>query len=316
MSGANPRHVIAHHFDARITGLLRERWPDFAVVEVDAARAWRLPPETSALLSGPSRVWAGAPPHLPDNWPRGLRWVQIPGAGADAYPKWLLDHHVVTTGRGVNSVAIAEFAMASVLAHAKRLPAAWIKRHEDWRTVQLDTLAGRVLGLLGIGSVGSEIARRALAFDMRVIALRRSVERPMPDGVVRASSLDELLSAADHLVLAAPHTPNTRHIIDRAAIGKMKPGLHLVNVARGGLVDQDALLAGLENGQVGAASLDVTEPEPLPASHPLYGHPRVRLSPHVAWNSPDTLDRLVHKFNDNLTRLIDRQPLIDVFNAA
>ena len=114
MTGAKHRHVIAHHFDARITRLLRDRWPDFPVVKVDAAKAWRLPPETSALLSGPSPVWSGAPPRLPDDWPRDLRWVQVPGAGGDAYPKWLVDHHVVTTGRGLNSVPIAEFAMASV----------------------------------------------------------------------------------------------------------------------------------------------------------------------------------------------------------
>ncbi len=310
------QHLIAHHFDARITRLLRDRWPHFSVVEVGSSHPWRLPGQTSALLSGPSRVWSGAPPNLPEDWPHSLRWIQIPGAGADAYPKWLLDHHVVTTGRGINSVPIAEFVMANILAQAKRLPRAWIKRHQDWRTIAMDTVAGRVLGLLGIGSVGSEIARRALAFEMRVTAFRRSIDKPMPDGVARASSLDELLSAADHLVLVAPYTPSTHHIIDRMAISKTKRGVHLVNVARGGLVDQDALLEALDSGQISAASLDVTEPEPPPANHPLYTHPRVNLSPHVAWNSPDTLDRLVHKFNENLKRLIAGQPLIDVFNKS
>jgi phosphoglycerate dehydrogenase-like enzyme len=314
MSSAMPQHVIAHHFDARITGLLRDRWPHYPVIQVDAARSWQLPAETSVLLSGPSTVWSGAPSGLPDNWPRDLRWVQIPGAGADAYPKWLLEHHLVTTGRGLNSAPIAEFAMANVLAQAKRIPAAWIRRHEDWRKVTMDTVAGKVLGLLGIGSVGTEIARRALAFEMRVIAFRQSADKPMLDGVTRAASLDDLLGAADHLVLAAPYTPDTHHIIGRAALAKVKRGVHLINVARGGLIDQDALLEALDSGQVGVASLDVTEPEPLPANHPLYTHPQVNLSPHVAWNSPGTLDRLVQKFNENLARLIAGHPLIDVAN--
>jgi phosphoglycerate dehydrogenase-like enzyme len=311
MSGTD-QHVIAHHFDARVTRLLRDRWPSFPVIEIDPGRAWSLPPPVSVLLSGPARVWTGAPTRLPEDWPRGLAWVQIPGAGADLYPRWLLDNHVVTTGRGINSVAIAEFALASILAQAKRFPSAWITRRDDWRTVQMDTLDGKTLGLLGFGSVAREVAQRAAPFGMRILVHRRSSSGAMPDGVTRAASLIHLLREADHLVLAAPHTPATRHIINGDAIARMKPGVHLVNVARGGLVDQDALLAGLETGQVGAASLDVAEPEPLPAGHPLYTHPRVRLSPHVAWNSPDTLDRLVDKFNLNLARLIDDQPLIDV----
>jgi phosphoglycerate dehydrogenase-like enzyme len=311
MSGTG-QHVIAHHFDARVTRLLSARWPRFPIVEVDPTRAWSLPPTVSVLLSGPSRVWAGAPAQLPQDWPRALKWVQIPGAGADLYPRWLLDHHVVTTGRGINSVAIAEFALASILAQAKRFPSAWITRRDDWRTVQMDTLDGATLGLLGFGSVARQVAQRARPFGMRIMVYRRSNAEPMPDGIVRAESFAHVLAKADHLVLAAPHTPATHHIINRLTIGQMKPGVHLVNIARGGLVDQDALLAGLESGQVGAASLDVTDPEPLPPGHPLYTHERVRLSPHVAWNSPDTLDRLVDKFNLNLARLIDDQPLIDV----
>jgi len=311
MSGID-QHVIAHHFDARVTRLLRDRWPSFRVIEVDPGRAWSLPSAASVLLSGPARVWTGAPTQLPQDWPRELAWVQIPGAGADLYPRWLLDNHVVTTGRGINSVAIAEFALASILAHAKRFPSAWVARRDDWRTVQMDTLDGKTLGLLGFGSVAREVARRAAPFGMRILVHRRSSSEPMPDGVTRATSLTHLLNEADHLVLAAPHTPATHHIINRDTIEHIKRGAHLVNLARGGLVDQDALLAALETGRIAAASLDVADPEPLPAGHPLYTHPRVHLSPHVAWNSPDTLDRLVDKFNVNLARLIDDQPLIDM----
>jgi phosphoglycerate dehydrogenase-like enzyme len=313
-------HVIAHHFGPHVTRLLAQRWPQFPVIEIDGKAGWRLPPETSVLLSGPAKVWADRPAQLPDGWPKALQWIQLPGAGFDVYPRWLLKHHIVTTGRGVNSVPIAEFAMANILARAKRLPDVWIRRHEDWRPIETrpaeqrqDTVDGKVLGLVGIGSIGGHIAHRALAFGMRVVALRRSRSAPMPVGVTPAASLHELLGQSDHVVLALPHTDETHHIIDRKAVASMKRGIHIVNVARGGLVDQDALLEGLESGQIGAASLDVTDPEPLPTGHPLYSHPRVRLSPHIAWNSPDTLDRLVRKFSDNLDRLIKREPMIDVF---
>ena len=118
-----------------------------------------------------------------------------------------------------------------------------------------------------------------------------------------------------HMVLALPHSPETHHIIGRAAIAQMKPGSHLVNVARGGLVDHDALLDALDGGRIAAASLDVTDPEPLPAGHPLYAHPKVRLSPHMAWSGPGTIDRLVNKFNDNLARLIENRPLRDMLTS-
>lgn len=309
-------HVIAHHFGTRVTHLLKDRWPDYSVHEVDAARAWSLPTDTSVLLSGPSKVWADGPREQPSDWPKKLGWVQIPGAGADQYPRWLLRNHVVTTGRGLNSGPIAEFALASMLAHAKRFPNAWISRQQDWRILQIDTLEGRTLGLLGFGSVAREVARRALAFNMNIVVCRRSAAEPPPAGIGYAASLAAMLAEADHLVLAAPYTPETHHIINREALSGMKKGAHIVNVARGGLIDQDALLEALEGGRIGSASIDVTEPEPLPAGHPFYMHQRVRLSPHIAWNSPDTIDRLVAKFNQNLERLLDGRTLLDVLDVT
>ena len=307
--------VIAHHFGAYVTRLLRDRWPDYPVHEVDPARAWSLPADTSALLSGPSKVWAHGPREQPADWPKKLAWVQIPGAGADQYPRWLLRSHVVTTGRGINSVPIAEFVLASMLAHAKRFPSAWISRQEDWRSVQMDTLDGRTLGLLGFGSVAREVAQRALVFGMKIIVRRRSIIEPLPAGITYAPSIAAMLAVADYLVLAAPYSAETHHIVNREAISNMKQGAHIVNVARGGLIDQDALLEALDSGHLASASIDVTEPEPLPAGHRLYTHPRVQLSPHSAWNSPDTLDRLVGKFNQNLERLIGRRTLLDILDV-
>ncbi len=122
--------------------------------------------------------------------------------------------------------------------------------------------------------------------------------------------LAELLASSDHVVIAAPATDRTEHLIDAAALSRMKPGAHLVNVARGSLIDQDALVAALDEGGLARATLDVVDPEPLPAGHPLFRHDRVRLSPHVSWSSPRTLRRTMGLFVENIDRYRDGQELL------
>ncbi len=192
--------------------------------------------------------------------------------------------------------------MAMLLAAEKRLPDVWQDEPpERWNRFDLGGLHGRTLGLLGFGGIGLATAERALPFGMRVIAHRRSAA-PSPLAGVELVDLETLLADADHLVVAAPATRETRHLLDRDAFARVKPGLHLVNVARGGLVDQDALREALDDGRVALASLDCVDPEPLPAGHWLYAHPRVRLSPHCSWNGPGALDRLIDPFVENLGR--------------
>lgn len=165
------------------------------------------------------------------------------------------------------------------------------------------------MGLVGIGAIGSAVARRALAFDMRVVATRRSAAVPAGDGIETAASLAELLAQSDHIVVAAPATPETHHLIDAEALAAVKPGAHLVNIARGSLVDQDALVAALDDGRLAMASLDVVDPEPLPADHPLFHHPKVRLSAHISWSSPDTSRRTLELFVENVARYRAGEPL-------
>jgi len=151
---------------------------------------------------------------------------------------------------------------------------------------------------------------------MRVKALRRS-DGPRPvDGVAMVRSAAELVADADHVVLVAPLTDATRGIVDAELLGAMKPGVHLVNVARGPLVVEGDLRRALDDGIVARASLDTTDPEPLPAGHWMYGHPAVRVSPHISWSFPGAFSAMYEVFGENLGRYLDGQPLLSVVDPA
>jgi phosphoglycerate dehydrogenase-like enzyme len=240
---------------------------------------------------------------------RGVRWVHAYGTGVNAFPFEVLGERPLTCSRGASAISISEWVMAMLLAAEKRLPAVWIHDvPEVWNVFDLGGLHGRTLGLLGMGGIAQETARRALAFGMEVIAHRRTAQ-PSPVEGVAMVDFDTLLARSDHLVVAAPATPATRHVIGRDALARVKPGVHLVNIARGALVDQDALRIALDDGRVSLASLDTVEPEPLPAGHWLFTHPCVRLSPHCSWSGPGALDRLLDPFLDNLARFLEDEPL-------
>ncbi len=144
---------------------------------------------------------------------------------------------------------------------------------------------------------------------MKVTGYRRTKTKSDIPGVKLASDLDALLGQADHIVVAAPETPATHHLLNDEAFAKMKPGAHLVNIARGGLVDQDALRRALTSGQVGLATLDCVDPEPLPAGHWLFTHEKVRLTPHISWAGPESHSGLIDRFVENFGRYVEGKPL-------
>jgi phosphoglycerate dehydrogenase-like enzyme len=232
-----------------------------------------------------------------------VRWVHVLGAGVDRFPLEAIGDRTLTCSRGAAAPAIAEFVLATMLAFEKQLPDVWITEPpEHWGAAGLGGLRGRTVGLVGFGAIGTEVARRAQAFDSKVVAFRRTATPPSQPGVEVTASLHDLLARSDHVVVAAPATAATRHLLDDAAFGAIKPGAHLINVARGELVDQEALVRALDDGRVARASLDVTDPEPLPPGHALYAHPRVRVSPHISWSSSDTIFRTIEMFAENLRR--------------
>jgi phosphoglycerate dehydrogenase-like enzyme len=247
----------------------------------------------------------------------GVRWVHVMGAGVDGFPFEVIGDRVLTCSRGASAPAISEFVLAVILAFEKQLPTTWITEPpEHWNLADLGGLRGKTVGIIGLGAIGSEVARRAVAFDTRVMALRRTNKPADLAGVEVVTSLHDLLRQSDHVVIAAPATGATRHMIDADALAAMKPGAHLVNIARGSLVDQDALVHALDSGTLAMASLDVVDPEPLPAGHALFAHPKVRVSPHVSWSSPDTMQRTFDLFVENLRRCRAGEPLQGIVDTA
>lgn len=295
--------LAAHPLQPRV----RDADPGLAPWQVDDA---------DVLLTGPDPSWRDAPAQPPSGWPGRLGWVQVASTGIDWLPRWLLDGPVVTCGRGHNAVPIAEYVLGAMLLHEKRLDQVSIHSRDQWQRHALGTLEGRVLGLAGYGAIGQAVASRARAFGMRVAAWKRSPWRGDEPDLLRVDSLDALADLSDHLVLALPLTDATRHCVDAALLSAPRPGLHLVNIARGGLVDQPALLEALDRGRLGFATLDVTEPEPLPADHPIYTHPRIRLTPHISWSGQAARTRLTEQILGNLTAWGRGETLRDVVDPA
>jgi phosphoglycerate dehydrogenase-like enzyme len=308
--------IIASQLDEDFNEVIRERLakihPEAQVIGVPVGVPSDLQPQANILLLRPINVRGyTAPDTPPPGWPYGAQWVHLVSSGIDFYPQWLFNGPPVTTSRGSAADNLAEFALAAIFAASKHLPDIWVK-DSQWNFTALRPLKGTTLGILGFGAIGERLAQKALALGIKVVALRQS-QAPFSADVDAAQDIHDLFARADHLVIAAPLTESTRQLINRDVLGSAKPGLHLINIARGGLLDQEALLEALDNGQIGLASLDVTEPEPLPDGHPLYSHPRVRLSPHTSAISTNSKEEIAETFLANLERYVAN---VELYNRA
>jgi phosphoglycerate dehydrogenase-like enzyme len=263
-----------------------------------------------------------------------LRWVQLHSAGTNhLLDSWLWRSDIpITTTSGIHPPAMAEYVLMMLLAFAHRLPrmlfyqgrAEWPAGR--WAKFVPQELRGATLGILGYGSIGREVGRLAHAFGMRVLGMRRgdavhsaSYELPElrnlsgaePDRFYTPDQLTSMLPECDYVVVTVPYTSATHHLINESALRAMKPGAVLVNVARGPIVDEVALVRALSEGWIAGAALDVFEREPLPADSSLWQMENVIISPHVAGFTPHYDDRATALFAENLRRYLGGEPLLN-----
>jgi phosphoglycerate dehydrogenase-like enzyme len=214
----------------------------------------------------------------------------------------------LTNAAGVHAPNAAEHAIGAMLAFARGFHEA--SRAETWQPHSPGELAGSIATIVGLGAIGSAIAERLDAFDVHTLGVRRSPEQGGPtDEVFGQEQLHETLARTDYLLLCCPLTEETRGLIGEAEFGTLSPDAVLVNIARGAVVDTDALVRTLRRGRLGGAALDVTDPEPLPDDHPLWGFDEVLITPHTAGATPAYYDRLADIVAENVRRLADGRPL-------
>jgi phosphoglycerate dehydrogenase-like enzyme len=295
--------------------------------ETVAPEAWA---EVEVLYSARHLPEAGQAPNL--------RWVQAHFAGVN---RWLghpaLQGVTLTTASGVHAVRMGEYVTQMLLAFAHQMPRLWRAQAarewaKDWANDAFRELRGATLAVVGYGSIGREAARQARALGMRVLASKRDPTRTadpgwsvpgtgdprgeLPERFYGPADWHAMLAEADYVLVSAPLTPGTKHLMDHAALKAMRPGAVLINVARGDLVDEAALIEELTNGRLGGAALDVFAQEPLPAESPLWTLPNVILTPHIAGLTPAYNERALALFAENLRRYAAGDSLLNAVDQT
>ncbi len=270
-----------------------------------------------------------------------LRWVQLHSAGVDR----LLDHPlyqntdvIFTTTSGIHAVSMAEYTLAQILAFSHHLPRMFQDKQdanwpEDrWARYLPREVRGATLGIVGYGSIGREIARLAKCFGMNVLAIKRNVRQladgayalpgtgdpqaEIPDRIYPVQALRSFVAECDYVVLTVPLTGETHHLVNADVLKAMKPNGVLINISRGAVVDEAALVEALEQGRLLGAVLDVFEEEPLPADSPLWSLPNVIISPHVSGIGPRYDELATDVFAENLRRFVSGEPLLNVVDRS
>ncbi|HWB95765.1 MAG TPA: D-2-hydroxyacid dehydrogenase [Bryobacteraceae bacterium] len=278
----------------------------------------RAAPEATVILN-----WGGTRPLLEQVFqmtPR-LRWVHSRSAGLEdtIFPALAESDVTVTNARGIFSEALGEFVIGAIFFFAKDLRRMVRSQMAGiWDQFDTTTVSGQTVGIVGYGDIGRAAASRAKALGMRVLALRRHPEQSSGDSlideVMPTSRRKDLLARSDYVVITAPLTAETRGLIGADELAVMKPTGVLINVGRGPVVDEPALIQTLESGRIRGAALDVFEREPLPAGHPFYRLENVLLSPHCADHTPNWIDQAMLFFIENYQRFHKGEPLRNVVN--
>jgi phosphoglycerate dehydrogenase-like enzyme len=301
---------------------LRARWPEMRVVHLpDYSRLGEELPDTDIFVGFSLRA-----EQLKEA--RKLKWIHATAAGVAQlmYPELQKSGVMVTNAGGIFSVPMAEHTMGLLVAMARNFPDS--VRHQDrnhwgqqdiWdQPQQLTELNGKLLLIVGFGSIGKELAKRAKAFDMRIWGVTRSgkSESDLAEKIVPAADLHKVLPQADYVVIAAPETNETHQLIGARELALMRPTARLLNVARGSLLDEAALVRALEDRKLGGAALDVASKEPLPADSQLWKTPNLFITPHTSAVSDRLWDRQTELFIDLVERWFDGSELFNVVDLS
>lgn len=234
-------------------------------------------------------------------------------AGTGHLPRDVLaDHDVaVTNASGVHGPNISEHVLGSMITHARQWPRAHRQQSDrEWRAYETTEVYGSTVAVVGLGAIGTSIVDRLEPFDVETVGVRYSPEKGGPtDEVCGFDEFHDAIADAEYVVIACPLTEATRGLVDADAFRTMRPDTILINIARGPIVDTDALVAELRNNRIRGAALDVTDPEPLPEDHPLWGLGNVTITPHNAGHTPDYYNRVADILADNFDRLADGEKL-------
>ncbi|MFC2016323.1 D-2-hydroxyacid dehydrogenase [Chloroflexota bacterium] len=273
---------------------------DALLTEADVIFAFRLP----------QRVFTRAP---------NLKWIQLMSAGVDYFldADMLESPVILTNASGIHATAISEYILGLMLMFVKQAPLCFqLKQEKQWRRFTPSVLRSKTVGIVGLGSIGREVARLANAFGMRVLATRRSAKRVgrarYVDIMLPSDQLQQLLSESDFVVLTVPFTPETSKLIGEEELRIMKSTAYLINIARGGVVDEEALIRALDEHWIAGAGLDVFATEPLPANSRLWEFPNVILSSHISGGLEDYVMRATEVFSENLRRYVNGEKLLNV----
>jgi D-2-hydroxyacid dehydrogenase (NADP+) len=250
-----------------------------------------------------------------------MKWLQTMSAGVDRFAQTdIWQSPVKITGvSGIHAIPIGEFVLEFMLMFAKQAPLCFqMKQKREWKRFMPSVLHSKTVGIVGLGNIGREVARLSKAFGMKVIATRRSVKQGMRarhvDMLFPPEELKKLLAASDYVVVSTPLTPETRGLIGEEELKAMKPTAYIINISRGGTIDEKALIRALEENRIAGAGLDVFATEPLPANSRLWELDNVIFSPHVAGGMEDYMARATEIFCENLRRYINGQKLINLID--
>ena len=272
-----------------------------------------------ALLAEAEIIYgSGAPRNIIDRAPR-LKWIQTTNAGVDDFLDSAITGSsvIVTNTSGIHAISIGECALELMLMFVKKMPLCFqFKQAKRWKRFRLTVLRSKTVGIVGLGSIGREVARLSKAFGMRVLATRKSTKRVAHarnvDIMLPQDRLPRLLSESDFVVITLPLTPETNKLIGEEELRAMKPAAYLINIGRGNIVDEAALIRALDENWIAGAGLDVFATEPLPTESRLWELPNVIFSPHVAGEIDDYYIQATELFCENLRRYLNGKKLRNV----